>query len=149
MRLRWIGILMLPIVLSGCALPAAISIASLVLDAGSYMVSGKTMSDHGLSLALNQDCALARILEGEICKEEPDYDVALTALAPLLPEGSDLDLALASGEDNGLIRGDYIRWALPSDNWGDAYGKLVAKWPSESPTFYVEYLSADVMEPDL
>ena len=146
---RWLAILVLPILLGGCALPAVVSIASLALDAGSYMVSGKTMSDQALSLALNQDCALARILEGEICREEPDYEIATTALAPLLPEGTDLDLALASGVDYGLVRGDYVRWARPDDHWGDAYGKLVAKWPSESPALAVDYQSAEIMEPDL
>ena len=35
--------------LSGCAMPVAVSIASLVIEAGSYAATGKTVADHGPS----------------------------------------------------------------------------------------------------
>ncbi len=69
--MRWLFLTALTVLLSGCALPPAITIASLVADVASYASTGKTVTDHGISLVLGQDCALLRGLEGEICLE-PD-----------------------------------------------------------------------------
>jgi hypothetical protein len=69
--MRWLSLAALITVLSGCAVPPAITIASLVADVASYASTGKTVTDHGISLVLGQDCALLRGLEGEICVE-PD-----------------------------------------------------------------------------
>ncbi len=82
-------------------MPAALTVASLALDTGSYMMSGKTVTDHGLSLAMAEDCSMMRVLDedDEICQEEQDYEVADAALTPL-PADGDLDLALASGGDS-------------------------------------------------
>ncbi len=69
--MRWLSLAALTILLSGCALPPAITIASLVADVASYASTGKTVTDHGISMVLQKDCALLRGLEGEICLE-PD-----------------------------------------------------------------------------
>ncbi len=73
--MRWLSLAALTTVisgvLSGCAVPPAITIASLVADVASYASTGKTVTDHGISLVVGQDCALLRGLEGEICVE-PD-----------------------------------------------------------------------------
>ena len=69
--MRWLSFAALTVVLSGCAVPPAITIASLVADVASYASTGKTVTDHGISLVVGQDCALLRGLEGEICVE-PD-----------------------------------------------------------------------------
>ncbi len=69
--MRWLSLAALATVLSGCAVPPAITIASLVADVASYASTGKTVTDHGISLVVGQDCALLRGLEGEICVE-PD-----------------------------------------------------------------------------
>jgi hypothetical protein len=69
--MRWLSLAALTIVLSGCALPPAITIASLVADIASYASTGKTVADHGISLVFQKDCALLRGLEGDICLE-PD-----------------------------------------------------------------------------
>ncbi len=37
---------------------------------------GKTATDHGISLVTQQDCAVLRILEGPICQDDPDYQLA-------------------------------------------------------------------------
>ena len=81
-------------------MPAAVTVASLAVDTSSYMMSGKTMTDHGLSLAMDEDCSMMRVLDedDEICLEEPDYEIAEAALTPL-PDGGDLDLAPAAGGD--------------------------------------------------
>ena len=87
--------------LSACALPAAFTVASMAVDTGSYMMSGKTLTDHGLSLAMSEDCSMVRLLdeEDEICREEQQYEVAEADLTPL-PDDSDLAVDLAAdGED--------------------------------------------------
>ncbi len=49
----------------GCAaLPAPVQIASLALDGVSFVVSRKSVTDHVISVALQQDCALWRGLTG-------------------------------------------------------------------------------------
>ncbi len=77
-------------------MPVAFTVASFALDAGSYMMSGKTLTDHGLSIAMEEDCSMMRVLDvdDEICQEEQDYEVADAVLTPL-PDGGDLDLSLA------------------------------------------------------
>lgn len=69
--MRWLSLAALAIVLSGCGLPPAVTVASLVADVVTYASTGKTVTDHGISFALNKDCALLRGFEGEICVE-PD-----------------------------------------------------------------------------
>jgi hypothetical protein len=65
--MRWFLFAATAMVLSGCALPPAISIASLAFDFASYGATGKTVTGHGLSLVLQRDCSLLRGLEGEVC----------------------------------------------------------------------------------
>lgn len=70
--------------LSGCivALPPAIQLASLALDGVSYAASGKSVTDHAISGITAQDCAMARVLEGNaICTKN------ITEVA-MLPDGT-------------------------------------------------------------
>ncbi len=62
-----IGITVLAV--GGCAaLPPSVQIASWALDGLSYIVSKKSVTDHGLSVAMQKDCALWRgLTEGRIC----------------------------------------------------------------------------------
>ncbi len=53
--------LVLPLLfLTGCAIPPAVTIASLVLDGVSYVSTGKSTTDHAISAFANEDCALLR-----------------------------------------------------------------------------------------
>lgn len=45
---------------AGCALPPAVTLASLAADGVSYAATGKSVSDHGISAATGNDCALMR-----------------------------------------------------------------------------------------
>ncbi|HEV2550731.1 MAG TPA: SPOR domain-containing protein [Stellaceae bacterium] len=45
---------------AGCALPPAVTLASLAADGVSYATTGKSVSDHGISAATGNDCALMR-----------------------------------------------------------------------------------------
>lgn len=57
--------------LGGCALPPALSIASLVVDGVSYAASGKSVQDHALSAVTDEDCALWRVVTGlAICRDK-------------------------------------------------------------------------------
>ncbi|MBO6784212.1 MAG: SPOR domain-containing protein [Alphaproteobacteria bacterium] len=63
----------LPILLGGCGLPPAVSVASWALDGVSYLVSGKSVTDHAISEVAQQDCALLRIVQGRtMCEEFSD-----------------------------------------------------------------------------
>lgn len=59
--------------LGGCGVPAPVSIASYAVDGVSYAITGKSMSDHAISVVLDQDCAMLRVLQGRIvCREDGD-----------------------------------------------------------------------------
>lgn len=61
-----------PILLSGCGIPPAISIASYVINGISYAATGKSISDHGISAVAGRDCATWRVIKGEnVCKGDP------------------------------------------------------------------------------
>lgn len=60
----------LAILLGGCALPPAFQMATLLADVFSYVASGKSVTDHGISLAVRKDCAMLRVVQGEeLCRE--------------------------------------------------------------------------------
>jgi hypothetical protein len=54
--------------LAGCAIPPAVTIASLAVDGVSYFTTGKSTTDHALSAVASEDCALMRVIqEKAIC----------------------------------------------------------------------------------
>jgi hypothetical protein len=60
----------LPILLGGCGLPPAVTLASWAADGLSYIVSGKSVTDHAISEVAAQDCALFRVVQGhEVCED--------------------------------------------------------------------------------
>ncbi len=58
--------------LSACAVPPSVQIASWVADGVSYIVTQKSLTDHGLSLLAQRDCALWRGIKGEAICRGPD-----------------------------------------------------------------------------
>ncbi|MCZ6863022.1 MAG: SPOR domain-containing protein [Alphaproteobacteria bacterium] len=71
--------------LDGCAalaIPPALTAASYATDGVSYLATDKTITDHMLSDALGQNCAVWRILRGRsICKDFTPEEVAARAKA--------------------------------------------------------------------
>lgn len=63
--------LMAVTLLGGCGvIPPAISIASYALDGVSLLASGRTLTDHALSVAARQDCKLFRMVQNlEVCND--------------------------------------------------------------------------------
>jgi len=73
----------LPLLLAGCAIPPAVTVASLVLDGVSFVTTGKSTADHALSAVANEDCAILRVVEGkEICDPDGEVLVALVGADP-------------------------------------------------------------------
>ncbi len=66
--IKFLCILVLPVVLAGCAAP--ITMASLALSGFSIAITGKTISDHAISAIAQEDCAMWRIVEqSPVCRE--------------------------------------------------------------------------------
>ncbi len=73
--MRWLVLAAAAISLSGCGLPPAVTYASTAADIISYLTTGKSVTDHGISMALEKDCALLRVLDGPICIEEVEEEI--------------------------------------------------------------------------
>lgn len=60
--------------LGGCAIPVPVKIASWVMDGISMITTDKSVVEHGLSAALDQDCKVVNAFQGDdICqKNDPD-----------------------------------------------------------------------------
>ncbi len=72
--LRWpLPPLLLPLLAAGCAVPPAVTIASLAADGVSYVATGKSVADHGISAATGHDCALLRpvVSDKPVCDTTP------------------------------------------------------------------------------
>ena len=55
--------------LGGCAPPVPVQIASWILDGVSLVATQKSVTDHGISIVAQQDCALFRgFTDGYICR---------------------------------------------------------------------------------
>ncbi len=66
--LRGLFIALFPLLIAGCAPPALHQIASWVADGLLYATTGKGTSDHVISIAMQKDCAMWRVIRGmEIC----------------------------------------------------------------------------------
>lgn len=75
--IRSYSIIFSAMLLSGCALPLPYQIASWALDGISYVATEKSVTDHGISIVAQKDCALLRVVQGnEICS---NYDDNMTS----------------------------------------------------------------------
>lgn len=72
--------------LAGCVLPPAAVVASYTADVGSYVATGKTATDHGVSWAMDEDCSLLRVLDGGVCQPYGEYREAEAGVLEPLPE---------------------------------------------------------------
>jgi len=69
---------------AGCAIPVPLQIASWALDGISYLATEKSVSDHGLSIVAQKDCAVWRgVTEGELCRKWDEQPTTLIAEADL------------------------------------------------------------------
>lgn len=126
-------------------MPVAFTVASLALDTGSYVMSGKTLTDHGLSLAMEEDCSMVRLLDEDdaICREKQRYEIADADLTPL-PEDSELILYLASDDDPAGPDG-YARLAERVHKARTIHAQLASR-AHQARAVRVHYLAAGMME---
>ena len=112
------GFALLSIGLSGCLAPSPFSVATMVAGAHSYAVSGKTLTDHGISGITGQDCVVTRLAtEGAVCRENVTYAAAPDILQPLPTKETSVTQASApTAVQPALVlpaslSGDYLRSA--------------------------------------
>lgn len=80
--MRGIALAFVMLALSGCglvAIPPAVTIASYAVDGVSYLVSGKSVTDHAISEVAGADCAMWRMLkmENPCLNEDGSADVLI------------------------------------------------------------------------
>lgn len=68
------------ILLSACAMPASIQVATWAIDGISYITTKKSVTDHGISIIAGQDCAMLKVVtKGTLCEEYADQDVLVAS----------------------------------------------------------------------
>ena len=99
----------------GCGLvPPAVSIASFAADAFSYAVSGKSVSDHGISAVMQENCAFLNLVKGEaVCAPGPHPDIVM--VAPREESERSL-LAMALNEADTGSEASAPSWTRPADD---------------------------------
>ncbi len=75
--MRWLVLAAGTMVLSGCGLPPIVTYTSYMADFFSYLTTSKSVTDHGISFALQKDCALLRVLDGSICVAKTEVETAV------------------------------------------------------------------------
>ncbi len=102
--------LLLPLFLAGCALPPAVTVASLVVEGMSYVTTGKSPADHAISAFAQEDCALHRVVDGKaICDPNGEALIAL-AIGDPADENWYLD-----PETGSLGANELPRWGAQHD----------------------------------
>ncbi len=85
---RWLGVvsaLFLSALVSGCAVPVGVTVASWAIDGFSYAATKKSLTDHGLSFIVDKDCALHRVVTEmdlyALCRDIKDQQDSLILVA--------------------------------------------------------------------
>ena len=98
-----------PLVLGGCAMPPVVTLASLAADGVSYVTTGKSVSDHGISAATSHDCALMRpVFTGKpMCVIDADRgkNVPVEVGRASVPR----PVAIAASRDSAIREDGYVR----------------------------------------
>ncbi len=87
---RGVGVIVCAAFLSGCALPPSVQALSWAIDGISFLMTDKTIADHGLSALASKDCALWRGVKGEQFCSEYDDSVSVAVVAVAAPAGVDV-----------------------------------------------------------
>ncbi len=78
--LRRLLVSVCPLFVGACAVPLPLQIADWAADGITYLMTSKSMSDHGLSAAVGRDCAVHRaVTEGAVCREDADSDTVVAS----------------------------------------------------------------------
>lgn len=64
--------------LGGCVAPPIVTYVSMALDGASFVATGKSVGDHALSVVVDEDCALLRVITEQdvnaVCREYSSED---------------------------------------------------------------------------
>ncbi|MBX3501145.1 MAG: hypothetical protein KF889_17020 [Alphaproteobacteria bacterium] len=106
-------------VLSGCgAVPLAAAIGSYAADGGLIVTTGKSSTDHLVSMNTNRDCGAWRSLTkgGPLCRDRSDGDpnpYNIDYAAPFRTQtDSGLEVVRSGRDDGKLLTGDEARRSL-------------------------------------
>jgi hypothetical protein len=95
---------------SSCALPPVIAVASYATTGISYMASGKSPSDHALSALTDKDCAIHRVVMSKaVCREQGDPvddDAVIASTGGLNRKGVRLEGVTPTTEIFALLQDD-------------------------------------------
>ncbi len=95
-----LALTILSLSLAGCALPAAVQLGLLAGGTASYLTTGKGLGDHAMSAALNENCAMHRIVtEGDICRDDEPTPQALASVEEPEPTAATKMAASPTSED--------------------------------------------------
>ena len=102
------------LILSGCALPVPLRIATWAIDGISLLITKKSIGDHGISLIARRDCAMWRSVTGEdVCIDNDAGSSTVVADVETLG-GSDDTEPLASFETaSGTPASEPVAFATP------------------------------------
>ncbi|MFO1188814.1 MAG: SPOR domain-containing protein [Alphaproteobacteria bacterium] len=74
--------------LTGCAVPPAIQIAGLIADGVSFASTGRSMTDHAVSMVTEEDCKLFRAVDGKaVCRPATDGMPSLAEVSAVEIDG--------------------------------------------------------------
>lgn len=131
--------------LGGCVMPPVVSYGSLAMDGVSYAATGKSVSDHALSAATEQDCAMWRV----VSEQQIDAVCQKPGATVVAEDGDDggawsFIAGLFSGDDKtptGGLVDDVIE--SPATGFGDIDPAKIRATPVVTPVA----VTAPVVEP--
>lgn len=72
--------------LAGCVAPPMLTYVSMALDGASFFTTGKSVGDHAISAAVDEDCAMLRVVTEQdveaVCREYASQEEREAAVAP-------------------------------------------------------------------
>ena len=107
--MRRVAIILVPFLVAGCALPPALTLASLAADGISYAATGKSTTDHAISAIADEDCALLRAAKEEaVCRPDgpkgPNGQVLISMAEPELSDEGFSDPGDSHDDSRGVFR---------------------------------------------
>ena len=146
--MKKVALVSLTLLLAGCA-PTAVTVAQLIANGVSLIITEKTVSDNAISLAMDQDCVMWRVLRNEYpCRDLPldvpegtmiasaeptevaDVSRAVEEVISLADIGSDgavWNVVTAAGqltESRDLIDSSEDEISLASDGYAEALAEV-------------------------
>jgi len=95
------------LLLAGCGLPPTLQVASYLFDGISYLASDKSLTDHAISVAMNEDCALFRVVrDRRICVDDKSLPTATA-----LEKGDVIEVAVDPAPGTGSAFSDGTAFA--------------------------------------